>query len=244
MNTRHIIGSAIAFAWFGACTVEGPQAELATEAAAEIDPELDDEDRTAPVCDPDKQLQRVDCNLGLTGSEPTGTCEAILASVDHDGSIRVTARMYKYDGCDCEWTPPGKVGDATASCSDINPGYGTPVGSGQSCEPVKVKSGGVVNVTGEGVGASYAEAEIAALASCQAAAVDRCIWSCAYHKDQGFMKQPKRPIDCCVPRDEPCAGDECDDDGVDDGDDSSDEPSPEPAPNPTPAPTPTPTPEL
>jgi hypothetical protein len=231
MNTRHIIVSAVAFAWFGACTVEVQQAELETESATDGDTELD-EDRTAPVCAPSKQLERVDCNLGLTGSEPLGTCEAVLASVEPDGSIRVTARMYKKDGCDCEWTPPGKVGDATATCSDLDPGYGTPVGSGQLCEPVKLRPGNIVNITREGVGASYDEAEIAALVSCQAAAVERCIWSCAYAKDGGYMKQPKRPIDCCVPRDEPCADDECDPDEVDD---SSDEPLPQPVPDPTPA---------
>jgi hypothetical protein len=238
MNKRILLHALLVFG----CAMEDDDTD---PGSIELSADDEEDDRAIPVCDADKELTRVDCNLGLTGAQATKPCQAVLAGVNPDDSIRVTASVYEANGCDCEWTPPGKVGTATAVCSDLNAGYETPVLDEGTCKPV-LQNTGVLLAEGSGNGATYEEAEVAALAACAVASQQRCTWLCAYMKDQGYHKQPKPPqkIDCCTPRaqecdaDAPCDVEEESSEGWDDAssgelpDDDAEPPAPTPVPSP------------
>jgi hypothetical protein len=236
MNKRILLHALLVFG----CAVEDDDTD---PGSIELSADDEEDDRAIPVCDADKELTRVDCNLGLTGAQATKPCQAVLAGVNPDDSIWVTAKVYEQNGCDCEWTPPGKVGTATAVCSDLNAGYETPVLDEGTCKPV-IQTTGMLVAEGTGNGATYEEAEAAAFAACGVASQQRCTWLCAYMKDQGYHKKPPQKIDCCTPRAQECDGDEpCDVEAESDGgwDDASsgelpddDAEPPEPAPVPAP----------
>lgn len=198
--TRTMIFSVLPFAWLMSCVVEDAAPTAVSvdgpdDRAAHVDPEA------APVCDPDKTLERVSCRLDLNGSYSTRDCEVTLADVVDDGMFAVIAA--NTGDCMCEWTPPGSVGDQTAACGDLDAGYDQPTSGAGACAPVSLRAHGVWR-EGYGYAESYEEAELYALGECEAAVATRCTTMCANYKANGEHVRPVTTIDCCVPRSEAC----------------------------------------
>lgn len=200
---------------------QGGEAESGASEDSQTDgAQTDGADQLAPNCPPGKELEDVSCDYRLTGSSNATPCRATLAAVLPDGQIEVTAEDSR--DCICEYNSPGFLGDEAAECSELNPNYEDPNVGTELCLAMRYRFKPHFSTRKTGTGATYDEAEMAALASCEADAGAQCMMICSRLTKLGAAPA-KRSITCCVP-------------STEEADEPADEPSDAPADEPADAP--------
>lgn len=126
-----------------------------------------------------------------------------------DGRIEVGAATPLASNCACEWNARGKVGDQSAGCGDLDPGFVDPAIGAQTCPPVTTSAYFHTTHRGTGIGPDYPTAEAAALADCASKGAVECQDQCLESKRTGYIGPPTTKITCCVPNQEPCEDDAC-----------------------------------
>lgn len=174
-----------------------------TEDVATDTTETDVEQEVAPNCPPGKELEDVSCNYKLTGSSVATPCRATLAAVLPDGRIEVTAEDSR--DCICEFNSPGLIDAEAADCSELDPSYEDPNVGSELCLAMRYRYKPIFATKTTGTGATYDEAEAAALAACEAEAGTECLMICSRLANKGTVP-PKRSITCCVPSEAPTDG--------------------------------------